>query len=178
MLNAQPRLSIYEELLMPETSNPAAFGGRLPTRIRATTPSWLAFSARVLGGLIFLGTGTAKEVSSSFYANWAAMVEQLHVPLSDVAIQVTPILEIIIGALLLLGLFARIASIAGLLVMLGAAWAHLTVEPDALPTGLPPAWLPVVTVLVCAFVLWRGAGAWSLDRRDRQRAATADPATR
>jgi uncharacterized membrane protein YphA (DoxX/SURF4 family) len=117
-----------------------------------------------VGGLIFLGTGVAKEVSASFHANWAAMVDQLNLPLSQVAVAVTPVLEILVGVLLLIGLFARLAGAVGLLLMIGAAWVHLTVDPAALPTGLPPAWLPVVTALASGIIAWRGAGRWSLDQ--------------
>ncbi len=158
---------------MPRTTKPspraAATAGRLLVLARATTRSWPALAVRLMGGLIFLGTGTAKEVSGSFHANWAAMVGQLHLPLSQVAVAVTPVLEILTGVLLLLGLFARAAGAAGLLLMAGAAWVHLTVDPGTLPEGMPPVWLPVVTALASGFVLWRGAGSGSLDLRSLHR---------
>ena len=94
---------------------------------------------------------------------------QLDMPLTQVAVNVTPVVEILTGALLLVGFYARAAAAAGLLLMIGAAWVHLTVDSAALPEGLPPAWLPVVTAVASGFVLWRGAGSLSLDLRNSDR---------
>lgn len=132
-------------------------------------------AARLVIGVIFLMSGTLKEVLPSFHANWVGMIRELGLPLQPVAIQLGAALEIAVGLLLLAGLLARLAAVGGLALMVGAAWIHLTVSSSALPTGLPPDWYPILTALACALVLRQGAGAWSLDRR---RAIGAQPVPR
>jgi uncharacterized membrane protein YphA (DoxX/SURF4 family) len=127
-----------------------------------------AATARLVAGVTFLGSSVLKEASPRAHANWAAMVHELGLPMGDLAIQVAPVLELLVALLLLVGLLARLAALAGLCLMAGAAWIHLTVNPSALPVGLPPNWLPVITALACAVVLWQGAGPFSLDRRQAQ----------
>ena len=75
-------------------------------------------------------------------------------------------IEIAAGLSLLLGLWARVGALLAIPTMLGAIYAHLVIGvwPNG-PENEPPIVLPVA-VLVCAgYVLWRGAGRWSLDSR-------------
>ena len=136
----------------------------------STTPHRSLAAPRLVAGMIFLASGTLKEAVHPAAANWSAMVTQLGVPLHAVVVEVAPLLEILVGALLLLGALTRLASLGALALMAGAAWIHLTVDSSKLPTGLPPTWLPVLTATLAAFIAWRGAGAWSVDMaRSRRR---------
>lgn len=74
--------------------------------------------------------------------------------------------EIVAGALLLLGLCARVAALVAIPTMLGAVYAHLAIGvwPNG-PEREPPMALPIAVMVCAAYVVWRGAGRWSLDHR-------------
>jgi uncharacterized membrane protein YphA (DoxX/SURF4 family) len=67
---------------------------------------------------------------------------------------------------LLVGFWARLGAVLAIPVMVGAIYAHLTI--DVWPNGAenePPVGLPIAVLLAAAYVAWRGAGRWSLDGR-------------
>jgi uncharacterized membrane protein YphA (DoxX/SURF4 family) len=50
--------------------------------------------------------------------------------------------------------------------VLGALYAHVVIDvwPNG-PDNEPPMALPLAVMACAAYVLWRGAGRWSLDHR-------------
>jgi uncharacterized membrane protein YphA (DoxX/SURF4 family) len=75
-----------------------------------------------------------------------------------------PFVEISVGILLLVGLFARLAAFVVLAIMVVATYVHIVVDDPALFPLQPSApVIPLGVIVLAGFVIWRGAGSWSLD---------------
>lgn len=117
---------------------------------------------RVAAGLPLLAIGLAHVFDAS--APMRPLVDAAGLPAAALLSPIAVAIEIVAGALLLAGLYARIGSLLALPVMVGAIYAHLVIDvwPNA-EYNEPPIALPIVVLLAAAYVLVRGAGAWSLD---------------
>ena len=72
----------------------------------------------------------------------------------------------------MVGLFARLAALAVLAMMVVATYVHLVVDDPALFPVQPSApVIPLGVIALVAYVLWRGAGSWSLDLKATDAAA-------
>ena len=71
-------------------------------------------------------------------------------------------------SLLALGWFARPAAAMVILLMLVATYVHLVVDdPSLFPLQPTEPIIPLAVIALSTLILWRGAGAWSLDRQVR-----------
>jgi hypothetical protein len=51
--------------------------------------------------------------------------------------------------------------------MVVATYVHLVVDdPSLFPLQPREPFIPLIVIVCCAYLLWRGAGAWSLDLKD------------
>lgn len=94
------------------------------------------------------------------------LVEAAGIPLAAIVSPLGVAIEILAGLSLLLGLWARVAALLAVPTMLGAIYAHIVI--GVWPNGAqsePPLVLPVAVLACSAYVLWRVAGRWSIDRR-------------
>lgn len=140
----------------------AATRGLTAERIRATGQYRHTLLLRVVAGVPLLGIGLMHVFVED--APMRPLVEAAGFPFAAVVSPVGVAIEIVAGLSLLLGLWARVGALLAIPTMLGAIYAHLVIGvwPNG-PENEPPLVLPVA-VLVCAgYVLWRGAGRWSLD---------------
>lgn len=137
-------------------------------RIRATAPYRHVIVARIVAGVPLLGIGFAHVFAPD--APMRPLAEAAGFPFPAVVSPVGVAIEIVAGLSLLLGLWARIGALLAIPVMLGAVYAHLVIDvwPNG-PENEPPIALPVAVLVAAAYVLWRGAGRWSLDRRREPR---------
>lgn len=133
-------------------------------RLRGTQPSRHILLARVVAGVPLFGIGLAHVFVPE--AAIRPMVEAAGFPFPAVVAPVGVAIQIVAGLSLLLGLWARIGGFLAVLSMLGAIYAHVVIDvwPGSVEEG-PPDALPIVVLAGAAYVLWRGAGRWSLDRR-------------
>ncbi|MEX2446088.1 MAG: DoxX family protein [Dehalococcoidia bacterium] len=118
--------------------------------------------ARVIAGLPLFVFGLAH-----IFVPGAAMhplVEAAGLPAAQVLAPLGVATEVLAGASLLLGAWARIGAVLAIAVMAVAAYTHVAIETWPNPNE-PPLLLPVVIILAAAYVLVRGAGRWSLDAR-------------
>ena len=78
--------------------------------------------------------------------------------------------------MLALGFYVRPASLVVIGIMLVASNVHLVVhDPAFFPLQPAKPIIPGVVIVMSLFLLWRGAGAWSLDlKHTRQAAKEAD----
>jgi putative oxidoreductase len=119
---------------------------------------------RALAGLILLGIGFAHIFVDT--APMLPLVEEAGFPFPEVLAPLSVAAEIVAGLSLLLGAYARLGGLIAIPVMAGALYSHLVI--DVWPNGAenePPILLPVVTAILAAYIVYRGAGRWSLDAR-------------
>lgn len=83
------------------------------------------------------------------------------IPLPELNAIVGPFVQLLAGCFLISGYFARIGATLTIPAMGMALYTHLVHDW----TDEPPIALPVVLIILSAFVLWRGAGSWSFDLR-------------
>lgn len=121
------------------------------------TPGWpWPLVLRVLAGAMFLIAGVFKF---SRHDEQAADFDMWGIPAPDAMVYVVGTLEVVCGALLILGLLTRPAAAA---LAVNMALAILTAgreEGGAVHLGLAPALLVVMVILLAV-----GGGAFSVDR--------------
>ncbi len=77
-----------------------------------------------------------------------------------------------LGAVLVVGLFVRPAALVVIGIMVVATYVHLVVDdPSLFPLQPSEPIIPLIVIVISVYVLWRGAGAWSLDLRATRAAA-------
>jgi len=102
------------------------------------------------------------------------ILKRAAIPLPAINYFVAPIVMVIAGVCLGAGYFARIGAALGVVAMLVATYSKLAIEQWPGPIE-PPIALPLVVLAACFVILWKGAGAWSADRRAIERQGS--PAT-
>lgn len=115
----------------------------------------LLFLARILAGAPLLLIGIQHLTGM---APMQPILEGAGLPLPEVGAIVAPIVEVVAGALLLVGRFPALAGLMAIGSMLGALVAHIShdwVEE-------PPLALPIAVLALASLVAVRGAGAWAL----------------
>jgi uncharacterized membrane protein YphA (DoxX/SURF4 family) len=77
-----------------------------------------------------------------------------------------PFLEIAVGLALGVGFVVRLAGLVVIGIMIVATYVHIVVDdPSLFPLQPSAPVIPLVVIAVSAYLVWRGAGAWSLDLR-------------
>jgi putative oxidoreductase len=118
--------------------------------------------ARVLAGGLLLVFGLMHLLGM---APLRPILEGAGMPAPGLGAVLIPLMQVIAGASLLAGFYARVGAGLAIAVMLGALFTHLTHDwPDE-----PPMVMPIVVLAAAAYVLWRGGGAWSVDLAQMQR---------
>lgn len=139
-------------------------GGLSQKRLRATKPYRHMLLPRIIAGVPLLGIGLMHVFVPGL--GMLTLVEAAGLPVPALLSPVAVAIEIVAGLSLLLGLWARIGALLAIPTMLVAAYAHLAIGiwPNG-PENEPPLALPILVMACAAYVLWRGAGRWSLDGR-------------
>ncbi len=132
-------------------------------RIRETKPAKEVIVFRLIAGLPLVLFGTMHLIGSP---PMRPILEAANIPLPGLNAVFAPIVQVLAGLLLLSGAFARVGALLAAPTMVVALYSHAVADWDDEPTPLI-----AVAVLVCSlYVLWRGAGAWSLDAKAQARA--------
>lgn len=129
---------------------------------RSTDQSWVGTVVRVLGGVPLLLIGLVHAFGTS--APMEPIVAAMGLPAAGLLAPIAVVAEIVAGASLLLGLWARAGGLLAVPVMAVAFASHLIIDVWPGPNE-PPTPLPLVIMACAAYVAWRGAGRWSLDAR-------------
>ncbi len=142
------------------------------SNIRKTSDNTLAGSIRVLLGIMFLMTGAMKLLIPMLAEAWSGQLFAANLPLYTVSRWTVPFLEMLLGALLVVGAFVRPAAVVVMGIMAVATYAHLVVhDPSLFPLQPSEPIIPLIVIVMSVYVLWRGAGARSLDLKTTQAAA-------
>ena len=127
-------------------------------QITQTTNLKSAAIARILVALPLLAIGTQHLIG---IAPLEPILRGANIPFPAINAIVGPFVQLVAGALLIAGYFARLGAALTIPAMGLATYTHLVSDwPDE-----PPIALPIVMILLSVYVLWKGAGAWSFDRR-------------
>ena len=142
-----------------------------------TTNNRMAGGLRILLGAMFLMTGAMKLLVPMLAAAWSGQLLAANIPLYTLSRFTVPFLEMGVGVALVLGVFVRPAAVVVIGIMTVATYVHLTVDdPSLFPLQPSEPIIPLVVMLISAYILWRGAGAWSLDLRATEPVDDADSA--
>ncbi len=134
--------------------------------IRRTTDNKLAGSVRLFLAVMFLMTGAMKLLVTSLAEAWSGQLLAANIPLYTVSRWSVPFLEIALGVVLASGAFARPATVVMMGIMVVATYVHLVVaDPSLFPLQPTEPIIPLIVIVMGVYVLWQGAGAWSLDLR-------------
>ena len=134
--------------------------------LRRTADDKLGGTIRVSLGLLFVMTGVMKLVVPTLADAWSGQLIAAELPFYTLSRWSVPFVEIAVGALLLVGVYARLAGMVVVGIMVVATYVHLVVDdPSLFPLQPSEPIIPIAVVALTAYILWRGAGAWSSDLR-------------
>ena len=143
---------------------------RLLPRLLAPAPPTAALAATALrlgAGAIFIGFGQSKFVH---HTKEVRSFGRYGLPAPEVFTYAIGALELTCGLLLVLGLATRLVAPALAGNMLGAIATGGRVDGGFVNLGLAP-----MLFVVMLFLLWAGAGRWSVDGRLRARLGPPSP---
>ncbi len=133
-------------------------------QLRKTSNDKLAGVLRLLLGFIFFMAGVLKMVVPTLGEAYAGQLVAANIPFYGLSLYAVPVVETVLGITLLFGLHARLSAVVAAVIMVVAVYVHLVVDDPALfplqpvePVG------PLVLLVALLYVLWKGAGSWSMD---------------
>jgi len=136
----------------------------IPDWVRDTHSDRLAGVVRLTLGVLFVMTGAMKLVVPMLADAWSGQLLAANLPFYTLTRWTVPFVEMALGGMLLAGLFTRLASIAVIGIMTVATYTHLVVDdPTLFPLQPSEPIIPIVVIVMSVLVLWKGAGAWSMD---------------
>ena len=132
--------------------------------LRKTFPNKLVGVLRLMLGLIFIMTGMMKLTLADFGAAWSIQLIEAEIPFYTLNYWFVPVFETILGIVLLLGYYSRIAALMILPVMLVAIYVHITVSnPAAFPAQPQEPYVPIAVIIMALIIIMKGGGKWSMD---------------
>ncbi len=133
-------------------------------QLRKTSNDKLAGVLRLLLGFVFFMAGVLKMVVPTLGEAFAGQLVVANIPFYGLSLYMVPIVETVLGITLLFGLHARLSAVVAAVIMVVATYVHLAVDDPSLfpfqpiePVG------PLVLLVALLYVLWKGAGSWSMD---------------
>ncbi len=124
---------------------------------------------RIFIGMMFFSTGIMKFLVPMLWNAWSGQLTQANIPLYNFNLWFVPIVEMITGITLAVGFFARAGAIVVMVMMLVATYVHLVVDdPTLFPLQPEDPIIPLITLAMAGYILWRGSGAWSMDLKSTQ----------
>ena len=136
---------------------------------QSTQKEYYTAAVRLMLALIFLMTGPMKLLVPSLGAAWSGQLVAAQLPFYEITYWGVPFLELFLGVILAIGIFARPASLLVIGIMIVATYVHMIVDDPALfPLQPDKPIIPIAVIAMSIVTLWRGAGAWSLDLKATQ----------
>ena len=134
-------------------------------KVRHTRPSKLLGLTRILLGLVITVSGAMKFSVPMLWEVWSGQLIQADIPVYSFNLWFVPIVELVSGTLLIMGVHARLNALLVIGMMVVAVYVHLVVpDPSLFPLQPKEPVVPGVTLIMATYVLWGGAGRWSVDR--------------
>jgi len=137
------------------------------SQFRITTDDKFAGVLRVLLGLIFFMAGILKVAVPHLGEAFSGQLIAANIPYYKLSLYTVPVVEMALGVTLLFGLHARLSAAVAAVIMVVAAYVHLAVDdPMLFPLQPVEPIGPLMLLAMLAYVLWKGAGAWSIDLKE------------
>ena len=115
-------------------------------------------------GILFVMTGVMKLTVPALGAAFAGQLAASNIPFQELNRWVVPLLEIGVGGALLIGFYARVATLLVFNIMIVATYTHLVVDdPTLFPLQTQAPIIPAVVMVLSVYLLLRGGGSRSLD---------------
>jgi len=122
---------------------------------------------RILLGVLFFIAGILKVVVPSLGQAFSGQLIAASIPLRGFILFTFPIVEMVLGVLLVIGFHSRLSAAAAAGSMVVATYVHVAVEdPSLFPLQPVEPIGPLMLLAMAIYVLWRGGGAWSIDLRE------------
>ena len=138
----------------------------IPENIRNTSDDKVAGVVRLSLAMIFVMAGVMKLVAPILGDIWSRQLLAANLPFYSLTRWTVPFVEIGVGVALTVGLYARLASVIVMGIMVAATYVHLVVDdPTLFPLQPSEPVVPLIVLVMSAYIVWRGAGAWSADLR-------------
>ena len=119
---------------------------------------------RLMLGFMFVMAGILKVVVPSLGQAFSGQLIAANIPLQGIVLFTFPIVETVLGILLVVGFHARLSAAAAAISMVVATYVHAVVkDPSLFPLQPVEPIGPLVLLAIALYVLWAGAGAWSID---------------
>jgi uncharacterized membrane protein YphA (DoxX/SURF4 family) len=132
--------------------------------LRKTSDNKSSGVIRIILGMIFFMTGVMKLFIPTFTEAWMGQLVYAGIPFIPFNFWFVPIMETVLGIMLLRGTYSQVASLMILPIMLVAFYVHIAVDNPALfplQPSLPI--VPVIVIIMALVILKRGGGSWSED---------------
>ena len=131
---------------------------------RRTEPSKSLGVVRIMLGIIFIMTGVMKYTVPMLWNAWSGQLRAGGLPFYELNLYLVPVIEIIVGTLLILGFYSRMGSFVTILMMIVATYVHIVADdPNLFPLQPHLPIIPVAAIAMGAYILRGGGGSWSKD---------------
>jgi uncharacterized membrane protein YphA (DoxX/SURF4 family) len=132
--------------------------------LRKTSHDRLGGVLRIFIGLIFIMAGLLKVIVPSLGEAFSGQLVAANIPLHGFVRFTFPVIEMLLGILLLVGFHARISASVAAASMVVATYVHIAIDdPSLFPLQPVEPIGPLVLLAVLIYTLIRGGGAWSMD---------------
>lgn len=132
--------------------------------LRNTTEDRVAGSIRRVLAILFVMTGMMKLVVPRLAEAWSGQLLAAGLPFYELSRWSVPLIEILVGIVLWIGLFSRLAAMVVIGIMAVATYVHVAVnDPTVFPLQPSEPIIPLAVIALCVYLLWRGGGSWSKD---------------
>jgi uncharacterized membrane protein YphA (DoxX/SURF4 family) len=134
------------------------------TKLRNTTNDRIAGVLRILLGLVLFMAGILKVLVPHLGEAFAGQLMAANIPFAGFSLYAFPVVEMVLGITLLFGLHTRLSAAIAAVSMVVAAYVHVVVEdPSLFPLQPVEPIGPLMLLAMLGYILWRGAGDWSVD---------------
>jgi uncharacterized membrane protein YphA (DoxX/SURF4 family) len=135
--------------------------------LRKTSRNRVGGVLRILVGLVFIMAGMLKVVVPSLGQAFSGQLEAPGIPLHGLVLYTFPIVEMVLGILLLVGLHTRLSAALAAVSMVVATYVHIVIDdPSLFPLQPVEPIGPLVLLAILIYTLIQGAGAWSMDLQE------------
>jgi len=132
--------------------------------LRKTSYDRLGGVLRILVGIVFFMAGILKIIVPSLGEAFSGQLVAANIPLDDLVLYTFPIVEMVLGILLVVGFHTRASAAVASASMIVATYVHIVVEdPTLFPLQPVEPIGPLFLLIMLVYTVFRGAGAWSID---------------